>query len=1010
MITSTTKRDIDSMKLKKPELYDLEKLKLKWQAVPDYVVEARSKSEGDPMYDKIVLDKWGRKSGMSNAYVEVPEMVFYRAALTVANGMKTHNPDLNLEYVTKDIFERFSRREIFPNTPYMANAGHKDVAIIYQTKIVEDYGLDSKILESLNEISELQSKSNIVKGKKKLIEQKLDLISSNINVAITDPIQAKTLYETLLDLEEEKKQSSQLFACFVLPIYDSKKSIFDTQSDAADIQKKVGGTGFNFSNLRPANEIIRESNGITDGPISFMAMYSTVLGKTMNQGGKREGANMFMLDYNHPDIMRFIYSKSKDGEIPAANISIAIDHPFMQAVMAESEEEHFYPLVNPHYNPEIRPDVPKHYTKNQLEKAIHSKSINAKAKLSLMIDKDGETVLSPYMANINDNNGKPVFTEEDQKIGKVVNGIVYLDSRKIMKHLAVGSWWNGEPGVIFTGTINDYNPTHTRHYVDFLHVKNPERTLDSILEEVSELNEEGKPVNLPIGVGEIRATNPCGEKPLLPYESCVLGHINLEQLLDKDSNSPSGYSINRTRLKENTRLMYETLDNAIDQNEFTHLMIEKTQKSNRKIGLGFMGLANMLMKLEIPYDSEEGRKLAEEIWEQVEGYSDELSHEKGESVGAFPNFEISSLRFGRRKRNAIVRTIAPTGTTGFVAKTTGGLEPEYALTYTRTTVQGTQIKLFNPVLDEKLEKYSIFYNDEERAQFIDFISEPSKGSGSLQEWELKRNDDESEELFTKRKSNFDKIKNFVKTTYDISPKDHLLMEAVIQQHTDDAISKTTNFRSNATVNDIYNAFIDAYKLGIKGVTFYRDGARKDQPLEVKGKDTKLEELVVSPEPRRPNYVVGTTEKFSTPYDRAGFLTVNIDPSTGKPYEAFINIGKAGEDITAMSEGFGRITSLAFQLGATEDQIIEQLEGIGGTSQTGIGPTKVISLPDAIAKAMGRIIEKREKYGSVETKPQNGNGTKKKTQSGNFCSTCGKPMIMLEGCEKCSNSECGFSRC
>lgn len=956
------------------EIYDLKKLQIKWSVLPDYVKKARNDAlQDNPNYDKIVLDKWGRKDVNTNLYVEVPEMVFFRAAHTIARGLVDHDPNLDYETTVRQAFEKMVRREIFPNTPYMANAGHEYIANFYKEKILDKYGIDN----------------------------------------------AATLHDLLVELEYEKRQKPQLFACFVLELYDSKKSIFETMSDAADIQKLIGGTGFNFSYLRPANEAIRGSGGITDGPVSFMAMYSTVLGKTMNQGGKREGANMFMLNTNHPDSIRFIYSKRKDGEIPAANISVAADHEFMNAYLAEDLEKSFYPLENPHYNPKLRPDVPKYYTVYQLKKSIlNAEIMNKKAQPSLLLDKDGVAILSPFIFDIKDGNGNPILTEDDLKIGKVrEDGIVYLNAKKVMKHISACAWANGEPGFIFTGHINDENPTHPRHYIEYLKERNSRRSLDEILEEVKERDEEGKYINLPIGVGEIRATNPCGEKPLLPFEACVLGHVNFELILDKDVNSESGYVINRDKLRENTRWMYEILDNAIDQNYFTHPMIEKTQKSNRKIGLGFMGLANMLMKLEIPYNSQEARDLVADIWGgEVAKYSDQLSHEKAEKFREFDNFKYSSLRLGLIMRNAIRRTLAPTGTTGFVAKTTGGCEPEYALTYTRTTVQGTEIKLLNPVLEEKLEKYNIFYDENEKQEFMDFISDPKRGAGSLKKWEVKIKDNENIESFNTRVANFNKLKRFIVTTYDISPEDHIRMQAVVQNYTDDAISKTTNFRANATLDDIENAYKLAYQLETKGTTFYRDGTRKGQPLEVKdGKKISEGGLEVSLNgkggpifAKRPEIVVGIDEKSRTPYEKPLFVTLGLDFSTNTRYETFINVGEAGSDLKAINEGFGKLISLALQYGVPLEEVITKLKGIKGETQAGIGPEKVSSLPDAISKALEKAEKKAEMvFGRAKYPSELSNNDKR--MSSNLCK-CGKPLILVENCEKCSDINCGYFKC
>ena len=964
------------------KLYD-SSVVTKLEAMPPYVAESMGKRLSNPSsdknYDKIVVDKWGRKDAVSKLYVETPEMVFYRTAMLVAEGFKSHDPNVDYDSTVRDIFMRMANRELFPNTPYMANGGHH---------LVSDYLLD------------------------------------HISKEDKTP-------ELLSDLEKEKRVREQLFACFVLDMYDSRESIFDTMKEAGEIHAHVGGTGFNFSNLRPANETIHGSGGITDGPVSFMSAYSYVLGKTMNQGGKREGANMFMLDHNHPDIMWFFYSKREDGEIPAANISVAIGHDFMKSVFSEGEER-FYPLKNPHFNSKKDNGVSEFYTADQLRHAISSASFNKKAKVSLGLDDDNSHILSPW---IHEGLG-----EEYRVIGKIGDdGLVYLDSHKVMKHLAFNAWYNGEPGMIMTGHINDANPTHPKHFRDYLieqgdeesrqiidglKSKNPQADLESLIDNyVNERDGDGRYINLPVGVGVIRATNPCGEKPLLPDEACVLGHNNLESILVEDSTQASGYGVDRSKFRGYIRTMYEILDNAIDQNYFTLSRIEKTQKSNRKIGMGFMGLANMLYKLELPYNSREAREFVDDLLEFWEKESDEASFDKAEKFGVFPNFRYSHHRKGKPKRNAIVRTLAPTGTTSFVAMTSGGMEPEYALAYSRTTVQGTTIDIFNPILEEKLSKYSFFADDNDRQKLYEFIN--GEGKGSLQGFEIKEYNGESRKSFDRRKDNLDKIKRIFVTTYDISPGDHIRMQAVVQNHVDDAISKTTNFRNNATVEDVEETFKLAYQLGIKGLTFYREGTRKGAPLKVKGEDIEepgngkwadarmaVMDHISRP---RPEFVLGgIEEKVSTPFGINAFVGINYEvDESGKvvvPYEVFINAGKSSQDVASMTEGYGRLISMLLKAGIQPEFIADQLIGIGGQTQTGYGEGKIMSLADAIGKGIRRAREKERKIGFLNS---SGNESKERDvekSSGNMCPQCTGPLKFEESCEKCFTPGCGFTRC
>ncbi|MCD4759382.1 hypothetical protein K8R33_00655, partial [archaeon] len=524
--------------------------------------------------------------------------------------------------------------------------------------------------------------------------------------------------------------------------------------------------------------------------------------------------------------------------------------------------------------------------------------------------------------------------------------------------------------------------------------------------------------NLPVGIGIIRATNPCGEKPLLPREACVLGHLNLETLVIEDPSNPTGYRFDWDKLEENTKLMYEILDNAIDQNQFTNPEIEKTQKSNRKIGLGFMGLANTLMKLELAYDSDEGRNFVGNILDKWVEVSEEASHEKGVKLGSYPNFKYSQHRNGPARRNAIIRTIAPTGTTGFLAQTTGGLEPEYALFYTRQTVQGSEIYIRNRILEEKVDKYDVLMTGDERIRFFDFIEDSKGGKGTIQEFKITKALGETGEEFVERQERLDKLKGIFVTTYDIEPIDHLRMQREVQLRVDDAISKTTNLRPNVPFEDIGEIVRTAYGMGLKGLTIYRDGTRKGQPLKV-SKDSidrlddtsevmdlyptlvqLIEQRLSEPRP----HVGGSTKKVETPLGNL-FLTFNFEKDTGIPYENFYNIGKNGQDVGSMVEALGRAVTLGVKAGVNPLEYADQFEDIGGSTQTGFGPHKIKSVPDAIARGIRNILKEKERESREDSKTASSSSST--NGSGNFCPKCHKALHMQEGCEMCS---CGWSKC
>lgn len=493
---------------------------------------------------------------------------------------------------------------------------------------------------------------------------------------------------------------AQLSACFVLPVEDSMESIFDTLRDTALIQKSGGGTGFSFSRLRPKEDTIESTHGVSSGPVSFMRLYNFATEVT-KLGGKRAGANMAILRIDHPDIEEFIAAKTNPLELNTFNISVAVTDEFMKKVEAGDP----YDLVNP-------------------------------------------------------------------RTGKVAKE---LDARSVMNRIVESAWRNGEPGVIFIDRINRDNPT-------------PE-------------------------LGAIESTNPCGEQPLLPYESCVLGSINLARFY-KDG------SIDYERLKEVVRLGVHFLDNVIDVSEYPIPAIANITKLNRKIGLGVMGWADLLIQLDVPYDSEEAIQLAEEVMSFISREALRASIELAKERGPFPRWfqenvyqndnepQAGSLRSQERsqqRRNATVTTVAPTGTISLIANCSSGIEPVYSIAYRRLSFESEEMKFVHPLL----ESYA-----RERGFFSEDLMKRVAETGSLQG--LPGVPAEAARVFV--------------TTQEIAPEWHVRMQAAFQKNIDAAVSKTINFPSNASVDDVRRSYLLAHQLGCKGITVYRDGSREKQVL------------------------------------------------------------------------------------------------------------------------------------------------------------------------------------
>lgn len=490
------------------------------------------------------------------------------------------------------------------------------------------------------------------------------------------------------------KSLGQLAACFVLPVEDSMKSIFDTLKNAALILQSGGGTGFSFSKLRPKADIVRSTGGIASGPVSFMKIYNTAT-EVIKQGGARRGANMGILRVDHPDILEFIQVKRREGELINFNISVAITDAFMEALEKDSE----YELYNP---------------------------------------RSGEAV------------------------GR-------LRARTVFDEIVKSAWLTGDPGLIFIDRINRANPTPH--------------------------------------IGQIESTNPCGEQPLLPYEACVLGSLNLSKYV-KDNvkteviNQKPEEKINWDRLAEDTKIAVRFLDDAIDVNVYPLPEIERMHKGNRKIGLGVMGWADMLILLSIPYNSKKAFELARTVMKFIRDKSREASSELAEKRGVFPNFKgsIYDAPGMPRLRNATTTTIAPTGTLSTIADCSSGIEPLFAIAYKRLVLD-TELYEVNKYFVETAKRMN-FYSDE--------LMKKVFKKGNLRGIKEVPKD----------------IKRIFRTALEISPEDHIEMQAAFQEYTDNAVSKTINLPNKATKEDVEKAFILAYKKGVKGITVFRYGAKR----------------------------------------------------------------------------------------------------------------------------------------------------------------------------------------
>ena len=533
------------------------------------------------------------------------------------------------------------------------------------------------------------------------------------------------------------------------------------------------------------------------------------------------------------------------------------------------------------------------------------------------------------------------------RTGEVVKRV---PARKIFNLIVEGAWRNGEPGIVFIDEINRHNPTPH--------------------------------------VGKIEATNPCGEQPLLPYESCNLGSINVSKFIKNGE-------IDWEWLKEIVWLCVRFLDDVIDMNKYPLKEIEKNTKANRKIGLGVMGWADLLFKLKIPYDSDEAIKLAEKLMSFIQSESHKASQALAEERGVFPNWKGSVWeKRGIKMRNATTTTVAPTGTISIIADCSSGIEPIYALAFKRMNIlDGEEFFEINPIFEDALKQLNL-YNDE----MLERIAE----SGSIQEiHEIP-----------------EEIRRVFKCALDIDAEWHVRMQAAFQKYTDNAVSKTINMPNSATRKDVEKAFMLAYELKCKGLTVYRDGSREEQVLKVKKKEEKEKKWPKKPigyiEPRpRPKITAGRTIETRT---GCGALYVTINEDEYGIAEVFVQLGKSGGCAASQTEAIGRLLSIALRSWVNPEALIRQLKGIRCPS-IGFDEGEIItSCADGVAKVLEKYLKGEYKKTKVDLQ-----GIKPLTEFtgevkeehktkliGGVCPECGNILEYGEGCMTCKM--CGFTKC
>lgn len=716
----------------------------------------------------------------------------------------------------------------------------------------------------------------------------------------------------------------QLSACYVLPVGDSIEEIYESVKHMAIIHQSGGGTGFDFSRLRPSGSKVQSTKGVASGPTTFMQLFDKST-DVVKQGGTRRGANMGIMRYDHPDIDNFIQMKKTPGVMENFNVSVTITEEFIEKVKKGED-----------YN------------------LLHPKT-------------------------------------------KEVMGT--KNAREMWNQLVQGAWETGDPGIILIDRINESrsNPVPAQ--------------------------------------GMIESTNPCGEQPLLPYEPCNLGSINLSKfVVDGD--------FDWDELKTTVHDCIHFLDNVVTVNNYPIAQIEEIAKKNRRIGLGIMGWAEALVKMGLAYNSDAAISKAEQLMQFINEESMEASENLARQRGAFGGY-INSI-FDKKgthyrgedfvPRNSARTTIAPTGTIGIAAGLQGaGIEPFFAVVYTRFNARALDALKKGETPDPK----DTFW---EVNPLFDKIAAENKYFGMTRE-ELFKKVDANHKSLVGIPEIPESIQKMFITAHDLTAFDHVKMQCAFQRHCDNAVSKTVNLPNSATPEDINNVYMLAFELGAKGVTVYRDGCKSFQVLNLgtKAKEEEKdagEQVLVQEEPLVASAVKSTPEVIERQTARLhgmgersmyyqvqsgyGPLHVHINYDDVGPTKVFANISPMGSEISGMTTAIGILTSKYLELGGDPVRILKHLNSIKGDKPYGFGPRRVDSIPHAISKALrdhlvktGYIPDENGQT-TLEQHPETpaiAQETQAAMNNSLCCSKCFSTNVqMAAGCSEPTCFDCGYSKC
>ena len=732
------------------------------------------------------------------------------------------------------------------------------------------------------------------------------------------------------------RELGMLSACFVLPVRDSISEIFDSIKHTALIQKAGGGTGFAFDELRPTGDFIQSSGGTTSGPISFWRAFSEAT-NAIQQGAFRRGANMGMMYVHHPDILKFLHAKQDLEQFTNYNISVKVTDVWMSEFLEEPDSPQIVrnPRSGKAYVIPRDYDIWKHDLRNLIEiECVDAVTPRSRACYYTAPRLTGD--LPPELA------GK-IYTKRD-----------------IWNIIVNNAWKTGEPGVVFIDRINEHNPTPH--------------------------------------VGRMESTNPCGEQPLLPYEACNLGSVNLGLFIESPCTDEA--EVDWDGLERAIHVATRFLDNVIDANKYPLPEIDHMCKANRKIGVGLMGFADALFKLGVAYNSDDGVAWGERFMKFLNDKAHDYSEQLAKQRGCFPNWQGSTwqTKHNRLMRNACTTTVAPTGTISIIANCSGGIEPMFSLAFLRNVLRG-QKQGEQPLLEVN-DTFREVAAD--RGILTDELLERIAREGTLAHLDEVPDD----------------LKRVFVCAHDIAPEWHMKMQAAFQRHCDSSISKTINFPAAATPQDVEQIYRLAFNLNCKGVTVYRDGCRDFQPMALKKEKEGTQaprhpgtqgsagtkggagvlpaeecfetspavntRMPADPAAGRrtpeistsridapihqtiepldlPTIVSGLRIRQMTPFGNM-HVKITVDPHSDRELEVFAQLGKGGDVATSDLEGICRIVSLWLRAGGSLKHVIKQLDGIGSSLQIPTRMGRITSLPDGLACALKKYQRAKERFG------------------------------------------------